>query len=60
MRGMVYAHEVNMGEELLWEILSSVGICISKATALCNFVCFLVRRVRKCIHAGGGNFQQIV
>jgi hypothetical protein len=58
MKAVVYAHQVNTREELLWKILSFAKH-INKAMVLCKLACSLVTRVRKSIRADRGHFQQI-
>ena len=57
MKDMVYAHKVNMTEELLQRILSAAR-SINNAAVLRNFTSSLVTRVRKHIQADGGHFEQ--
>jgi len=58
MKGMVYAHKVNMREELLQLILSAAR-SINNAAVLNKITSSLVTRVRKCIQADGEHFEQI-
>jgi len=57
MKAMVYAHKVNMREELLHRILSAARV-INNAAVPCKVTSSLVIQVRKCIQADGGHFQQ--
>jgi hypothetical protein len=57
VKAMVYVHKVNMREELLQRILSAAR-SINNAAVLRKVTSFLVTRVRKCIQAGGGHFEQ--
>jgi len=59
MKAMVYAHKVNTREELLQLVLGAVR-SINDAAVLCNVTNSLVTRVRKCIQADGGHFEQFV
>jgi len=59
MKAMVYAHKVNMTGELLQRILSAAS-SINNAAALRKVTSCLVTRVRKCIQADGGHFEQFV
>jgi len=59
VKAMVYTHKVNTREELFQRILSAVR-CISNATVLRKVTSSLVTRVRKCIKADGGHFEQLV
>jgi len=54
---MVYAHKVNTKEELLQRILSAAR-SINNAAVLRKVTSSLVTRVRKCIQAAGGHFEQ--
>jgi len=54
---MVYAHKVNTREELLLRILSAAR-SINNTTVLRKFTSSLVTRVRKCIQADGGHWEQ--
>ena len=54
---MVYAHKVNMTEELLQQILSDAR-SLNNAAVLHKFTSSVVTRVRKCIQAYGGLFEQ--
>jgi len=51
MKAMVYAHKLNTREELLQQIFS--------AAVLHNVTSSLVTRVRKCIQADAGHFEQL-
>jgi len=57
MNAMVYAHKVNMREELHKQILSDAR-SLNNAAVLHNFTSSVVTRVRKCIQADGGLFEQ--
>jgi len=57
MKPMVYAHKVNMTEELLQQILSDAR-SLNNAAVLHKFTSSVVTRVRKCIQAYGGLFEQ--
>jgi hypothetical protein len=57
MKAMVCAHEVNKREELLQRILSAAR-SIKNAALLRKFTSSLDTRVRKCIPAEGGHFEQ--
>jgi len=57
MKAMVYAHKVNMTEELLQQILSNAR-SLNNAAVLHKFTSSVVTRVRKCIQADGGPFEQ--
>ena len=57
MKAMVYAHKVNTREELLQQILSAAR-SINNAAVLHKVSSSLVTRVRKCIQADGGHFEQ--
>jgi len=57
MNVMVYAHKVNMREVLLQQILSDAR-SLNNAAVLHNFTSSVVTRVRKCIQADGGLFEQ--
>jgi len=57
MKAMVYAHKVNTREELLQRILSTAR-SINNAAVLRKITSSLVTRVRKCIQADGGRFEQ--
>jgi hypothetical protein len=57
MKAMVYAHKVNTREELLQRILSAAR-SINNAAVLSRVTGSLVTRVRKCIQAEGGHFEQ--
>jgi len=58
MKAMVYAHKLNMREELLQQILSTAR-SINNSAVLCKVTSPLVTRVRKCIQADGGDFEQL-
>jgi hypothetical protein len=58
MKDMVWARTVNMREELLQQILS-VARSINNAAMLLKVTSSLVTRVRKCIQADGGHFEQL-
>jgi len=57
MKAMVYAHKVNMREELLQRILSAAR-SINNTAVLNKVTSSLVTRVRKCIQADEGHFEQ--
>jgi len=57
MKAMVYAHKVNTTEELLQRILSAAR-SINNTAVLRKVTSSLVTRVRKCIEADGGHFEQ--
>ena len=57
MKAMVYVHKVNTREELLQLILSAAR-SINNAAVLCKVASSVVTRVRKCIQADGGHFEQ--
>jgi len=57
MKAMVYAHKVNTREELLQRILSAAR-SINNAAVLHRVTGSLATRVRKCIQADGGHFEQ--
>jgi hypothetical protein len=57
MKAMAYAHKVNMREELLQRILSTAR-SINNTAVLCKVTSSLVTRVRKCMRAVGGHFEQ--
>ena len=57
MKAMVHSHKVNTREELLQWILSTARI-ISKAAALRRITSSLATRVKKCVQADGGHFEQ--
>jgi len=57
MKTMVYAHKVNTREELLQQILSTAR-SINNAAVLRKVTSSVVTRVRKCIQADGGHFEQ--
>jgi len=58
MKALVYAHTVNTREELLQPIISAARSFINSAV-LHKFTSPLVTRVRKCIQADGGHFEQL-
>jgi len=58
MKVMVYAHKVNTREGLLQRILRAVR-SINNVEVLRKERSFLVTRVRKCIQADGGHFEQL-
>ena len=55
---MLYAHKVNMREELLQQILSAARN-INNAAVLRKVTSSLVTRDRKCVQADGGHFEQL-
>jgi phage gpG-like protein len=55
---MVYAHKVNTREELLQRILNAARN-INNAAVLRRVTSSLATRVRKCIQADGGPFEQL-
>ena len=57
MKTMVYAHKVNMREELLQQILSAAR-SINNTAVLRNVTSSPVTWVRKRIQADGGHFEQ--
>jgi len=57
MKAMVYAHKVNIREELLQRILSAAR-SINNTAMLHRVTSSLVTRMRKCIQADGGHFEQ--
>ena len=57
MKAMVYEQKVNTREELHQRILSAAR-SINNAAVLRKFTSCLVTRVRKCIQADGGHFEQ--
>jgi len=57
IKAMVYAHKLNTREELLQRILSTAR-SINNAAVLRKVTSSLVTRVRKCIQADGGHFEQ--
>jgi hypothetical protein len=57
LKAMVYSHKLNTREELLQRILSAAR-SIYNAAALRKVTSCLVTRVRKCIQADGGHFEQ--
>jgi len=57
MKGMLCAHKVNTREELLQRILSAAR-SIHNTAVLRKFTSSVVTRVRKCIQADGGHFEQ--
>jgi len=58
MKAMVYAHKVNMREELLQQILSAAR-SINSAALFCKFSSSLVTQLRKCVQGDGGHFRQL-
>jgi len=58
VKAMVCAHKVNTREELLQQILSAAR-SINNAAMPLKFTSSLVTRVRKCIKADGGHFEQL-
>jgi hypothetical protein len=58
MKAMMYAHKVERREELLQRILSGAR-SINNAVVLRKVTSSLVTRVRKCIQADGGYFEQL-
>ena len=58
MKVLVYAHKVNTTEELLQRILSAAR-SFKSAAVLRKVTSPLVTRVRKCIQADGGHFEQL-
>jgi len=58
MKAMVCAHEVNTREELLQGIPSAAR-SMNNATVLRKVTSPLVTRVKKCIQADGGHFEQL-
>jgi len=57
MKALVYAHKMNTREELLQRILSAAR-SINNAAVLHVVTSSLFIRVRKCIKAYGGHFEQ--
>jgi len=57
MKAMVYAHKVDTREELLQRILSTAR-SINNNAVLHKVTSSLVTRVRKCVQADGGHFEQ--
>jgi len=57
MKAVVCAHKVTTREELLQRILSAVRN-INNAAVLRKVTSSLVTRVKKCIQADGGHFEQ--
>ena len=57
MKAMVFAHKVNMTEEILQRILSDER-SLNNAPVLHKITSSVVTRVRKCIQADGGLFEQ--
>jgi len=57
MKAMVYAHKVNMTEELLQRILSAARR-INNAAVLRKVTSSLVTQVKKHIQADGGHFEK--
>jgi len=58
MKAMVYAHKVNTREELLQRIISAAR-SINNAAVLRKITSSLIIRVRRCIQADGGHFEQL-
>ena len=58
MKALVYAHRVNTREELLQRILNAAR-SFNNAAVLRKVTSPLVTRVRKCIQADGGHFEQL-
>jgi len=56
---MVCAHRVNTRQELLQQILSAAR-SINNAAVIRKVTGHLVTRVRKCLQADGGHFEQLV
>jgi hypothetical protein len=59
LKALVYAHKVNMREELLQQILSTAR-SINNAPVLHKVTGSLVIRDRKCMQADGGHYEQLV
>jgi len=59
MKAMVYAHKVNMREELLQRSLSPAR-SINNAAVLRKVTSSLVTRVRKCNQTDGGHFNNLL
>ena len=59
MKAMVYAHKVNMREELLQRILSAART-IKNAAVLRKVTSSLVIQVRKCMEADGRHFENLL
>ena len=59
MKAMVYEHKVNTREVLLHRILSAAR-SINNAAALRKVTSSLVTRVRKCMEADGGHFENLL
>jgi len=57
MKAMEYAHKVNSRELLLQRILKAAR-CIQNAAVFRKVTSSLLPRVRKCIQAEGGHFEQ--
>ena len=57
VKAMVYAHKVNTREELLKRILNAARSS-NNAAMLRRVTDYLATRVRKCIQADGGHFEQ--
>jgi len=57
MKDMLYAYKVNTREELLQRILSAAR-STNNVAVLHKVTSSLVTRVRKCIQADGGHFEQ--
>jgi len=58
MKAVVCAHKLNTREELFQRILSAAR-SINNAAVLRKVTSSLVTRVRKCIQADGGHFEQL-
>jgi hypothetical protein len=58
MKAMVYVHMVNIREELFQRIISAAR-SIDNAAVLRKVKSSPVKRVRKCIQAYGGHFEQL-
>jgi len=58
IKAIVYAHKVNMREELLQQILCAAR-SINNTAILHNVTSSLVTQVRKFIQADGGHFKQL-
>jgi len=57
MEAMAFAQKVNTREELFQRIHSAAR-SINNAAVLCKVTRSLATRVRKCIQADGGHFEQ--
>jgi hypothetical protein len=57
MKATVYAHKVDMRQELLQRILGTAR-SINDAAVVRKFTSTLLTQVRKCIQADGGHFEQ--